>query len=114
MSERILAAAAMVAGAELVRASHERYDGSGYPDRRSGEDIPLEARIVAVCDAFNAMKDDCPYSRGIDPGEAIADLRRRSGSQCDPNVEVFCARLSTLHLELPRFDPDRVRQPERA
>ncbi len=61
------------------------------------------------------MTVDRPYRRGIDPGEAIADLRGKSGSQFDPDVvEVFCATLSTLHFELPSFDPGRVRQPGRA
>jgi two-component system, cell cycle response regulator len=113
VGERILAAApAMSAVAELVRASHERYDGSGYPDRRSGKGIPLEARIIAVCDAFHAMTADRPYHDGIDPGEAIADLRRKSGSQFDPEVvEAFCAKFGALPRWLPSLDPDPVRSP---
>ncbi len=98
VGERILAAApAMSAVAQLVRASHERYDGSGYPDRRAGQDIPLGARIIAVCDAFHAMTADRPYHDGIDPGEAIAELRRESGSQFDPEiVEAFCAKFGVV------------------
>jgi two-component system cell cycle response regulator len=113
VGERILAAApAMSAVAQLVRASHERYDGGGYPDRRSGEDIPLGARIIAVCDAFHAMTADRPYHDGIDPGEAIADLRRKSGSQFDPEVvEAFCAEFGALPTGLPSVDPDRAPQP---
>jgi two-component system cell cycle response regulator len=103
VGERILAAApAMSAVAQLVRASHERYDGSGYPDRLSGLDIPLGARIIAVCDAFHAMTADRPYHDGIDPGEAIADLRRKAGSQFDPEVvEAFCADFETRPRGLP-------------
>jgi two-component system, cell cycle response regulator len=113
VGERILAAApAMSAVAQLVRASHERYDGSGYPDRRSGKDVPLGARIIAVCDAFHAMTADRPYRHGIDPGEAIADLRRKSGSQFDPEVvEAFCAKFGAFPLGLPSLDTDPVPQP---
>ena len=63
IGERILAAAPSLAPVgELVRSSHERYDGRGYPDGLAGEDIPLGARIIAVCDAFDAMLADRPYS----------------------------------------------------
>jgi two-component system, cell cycle response regulator len=104
VGERILAAApAMSAVAQLVRASHERFDGGGYPDRLSGKDIPLGARIIAVCDAFHAMTADRPYHQGIDPGEAIADLRRKAGSQFDPEVvEAFCANFDTLPRGMPQ------------
>jgi two-component system cell cycle response regulator len=96
VGERILAAApAMAPVAQLVRLSHERYDGLGYPDRRRGQDIPLAARIIAVCDAFHAMTSDRPYQPGIDPSEAAAELRRGAGSQFDPAVvDVFCATLA--------------------
>jgi HD-GYP domain-containing protein (c-di-GMP phosphodiesterase class II) len=91
--ERILAAAAaMVPVARLVRASHEHFDGRGYPDRRPGSEIPLGARIISVCDAFHAMTADRPYRRALDVSDAIAELRRCAGTQFDPNVvEVFCA-----------------------
>jgi diguanylate cyclase (GGDEF)-like protein len=91
--ERILAAAAaMVPVARLVRASHERFDGGGYPDRRSGSEIPLGARIIAVCDAFHAMTADRPYRRRMNPAQAILELRRVAGTQFDPDVvDVFCA-----------------------
>jgi two-component system cell cycle response regulator len=100
VGERILAAApAMVPVARLVRASHERYDGHGYPDRRSGTEIPMGARILAVCDAFHAMTSDRPYHRAIGATEAIAELRREAGGQFDPGVvEAFCTELAAGRL----------------
>jgi len=70
----------------IVRACHEKYDGTGYPDRVAGEDIPIIARIVACCDAFNAMTSDRSYRKALPVSEAIAELRRSSGSQFDPRV----------------------------
>jgi putative nucleotidyltransferase with HDIG domain len=70
----------------LVRASHERFDGLGYPDGLSGEDIPIESRIVSVCDAFNAMTTDRPYRGRRTESAARAELRRCAGSQFDPRV----------------------------
>lgn len=101
--ERILAsAAAMVPVARIVRASHERYDGNGYPDQRPGAEIPLGARIIAVCDAYDAMTSDRPYRRGMDPADAVAELRRAAGTQFDPDVvEVFCTEFTARHLRLP-------------
>ena len=62
IGESILSASpALVPVAELVRASHERFDGTGYPDGKAGNDIPLGARIVAVCDAYDAMTSDRAY-----------------------------------------------------
>jgi two-component system, cell cycle response regulator len=92
IGERILAAApAMVPVARLVRSSHERWDGDGYPDRLSGEQIPLGSRIIAVCDAFDAMVSNKPYRRSMDSAEALAELRRCGGSQFDPAlVLLFC------------------------
>ena len=82
IGERIVAAApALGPVAKLVRASHERWDGDGYPDRTAGEDIPLGARIVAVCDAYDAIVADRPYRRGRSAAEAMAELaalRRRA------------------------------------
>ena len=75
----------------LVRASHERWDGHGYPDGLSGEAIPLGARIVAVCDAFSAMCEDRPYGNVLCEAEALAELRRCAGTQFDPRVvRAFC------------------------
>ncbi|HEU4703391.1 MAG TPA: HD domain-containing phosphohydrolase [Conexibacter sp.] len=93
IGDRILGAApAMRPVAEIVRASHERWDGAGYPDGLAGERIPLGARIVSVCDAFHAMTTPRPYQRTLAPAEALEELRRCAGSQFDPAVvDAFCA-----------------------
>jgi HD-GYP domain-containing protein (c-di-GMP phosphodiesterase class II) len=70
----------------LVRSCHERYDGGGYPDRLAGETIPIEARIVACCDAFNAMTTDRPYRNALSLDDAHAELRRNRATQFDPDV----------------------------
>ncbi|MBN1461249.1 MAG: HD-GYP domain-containing protein [Armatimonadetes bacterium] len=71
---------------EVVLHHHERYDGSGYPDGLAGEQIPLEARIVNVADAFDAMLSNRPYRRALSLASAISELRKGSGSQFDPDV----------------------------
>jgi diguanylate cyclase (GGDEF)-like protein len=92
IGERIVIAAPSLAfTAELIRASHERYDGTGYPDRVARDDIPLGARIIAVCDAYGAMTATRAYSDAVSEAEAIDELRRCSGTQFDPQVvEAFC------------------------
>ena len=70
----------------IVRSSHERWDGSGYPDGLSGSKIPVESSIVCCCDAFNAMTTDRSYRAAMSLGEALAELRANSGSQFDPRV----------------------------
>jgi diguanylate cyclase (GGDEF)-like protein len=96
IGERIVAAApALSAVARLVRASHERWDGGGYPDRTQGEDIPLGARIVAVCDAYDAIVADRPYRRARSSAEALAELHRCAGTQFDSAVvDAFAAALA--------------------
>jgi diguanylate cyclase (GGDEF)-like protein len=87
IGERIIGAApALAPAARLVRSTHERFDGSGYPDGVAGEQIPLGARIIAVCDAFTAMTSSRPYAAQRTLPEAIAELRRCAGSQFDPAV----------------------------
>jgi diguanylate cyclase (GGDEF)-like protein len=70
----------------IVRACHERWDGKGYPDGLGGEDIPVEARIVFVCDAFHAMTTDRPYRDALPESEAIRRMKLASGTQFDPAV----------------------------
>ncbi|WP_438318081.1 HD domain-containing phosphohydrolase [Candidatus Caldatribacterium sp. SIUC1] len=72
--------------ARIVRHHHERFDGLGYPDGLAQEAIPLESRIVAVVDAFEAMTSDRPYRRAMGIAEAIAELKRCAGTQFDPEV----------------------------
>ena len=77
---------------KAVRSHHERYDGGGYPDGLSGEEIPLLGRILAVCDAFSAMITERPYRARISPEEARQELHARRGEQFDPAlVDAFLA-----------------------
>jgi diguanylate cyclase (GGDEF)-like protein len=83
---RILSNAGLTDIAQWVRAHHERMDGYGYPDALSAENIPLEARILAVADAYEAMIADRPYRAGMAPEDAREELERCAGSQFDPAV----------------------------
>jgi HD-GYP domain-containing protein (c-di-GMP phosphodiesterase class II) len=74
----------------IIRACHERWDGNGYPDGLAGKAIPLEARVIFVCDAFDAMVTDRPYRKALTEGEAVRRLKLSSGTQFDPQiVEAF-------------------------
>ncbi|HYP41277.1 MAG TPA: HD domain-containing phosphohydrolase, partial [Chloroflexia bacterium] len=64
----------------------ERWDGRGYPDMLKGEDIPLESRILAICDAAEAMASDRPYRKGMSLTEMLAEIKRCAGTQFDPEV----------------------------
>jgi HD-GYP domain-containing protein (c-di-GMP phosphodiesterase class II) len=70
----------------IVRACHEHYDGSGYPDALSADDIPIESRIILCCDAYDAMTTDRPYRKRLSHEVAIARLKEASGTQFDPTV----------------------------
>jgi two-component system, cell cycle response regulator len=106
VGERILRRApALARAAALVRASHERHDGAGYPDGLAGEDIPLGARIVAVSDAFAGMTAERAWRPSYTPREALAELQRCAGSQFDPRVvAAFCA-VAEAHLMTPPAVP---------
>ena len=98
IGERIVAAApALGAAARLVRSSHEAWDGRGYPDALAGVEIPLGARIIAVCDAFDAMTSDRPYSAAKTVDEALAELRRCSGTQFDPAIVAVFEDVAITH-----------------
>ena len=71
---------------DIVKHHHERYDGTGYPDKLKGEGIPLSARIVCVADSYDAMTSDRPYRAALDRAEAISELRKHAGSQFDPEL----------------------------
>jgi HD-GYP domain-containing protein (c-di-GMP phosphodiesterase class II) len=87
IGERIVGAAPALADiAPLVRATHERWDGHGYPDGLAAYAIPLAARIVAVCDAYDAMITERPYQRAMAPASALQEMRRCAGTQFDPDV----------------------------
>ena len=107
IGERILLAAPSLAPtAELVRSSHEAFDGTGYPDKLTGEEIPLGARIIAVCDAFDAMTSTRAYRGARSVGDAIAELRRCAGTQFDPDVvEVFCELVEGHDIALALLSP---------
>ena len=86
----------------IVRHCHERWDGRGYPDGNAGEDIPLEARIVFVCDAYHAMTTDRPYRKRLSHPEAVRRLLDAAGTQFDPRV---------VKAALAVIDEDRAAQP---
>src|SRR4051794_656499 len=107
VGERILAAAPSLSPvARIVRASHERWDGSGYPDGLEGDQIPLASRIIAACDAYHAMTSDRPYQDAVPKRAALAELRRCAGSHFDPRVvDVLCAEIqSGATAELPAVE----------
>lgn len=87
---------AMTGIAQIVRHHHERFDGSGYPDRLAGDDVPLGARIIAIADALSAMTNDRPYRAAIALEPAWEEILRNSGGQFDPAVvEVFGTMVET-------------------
>jgi HD-GYP domain-containing protein (c-di-GMP phosphodiesterase class II) len=84
-----------------VRNHHERWDGTGYPDKMTSDEIPLAARIVAIADAFDAMATDRPYKKALPLEECEAVLRKTAGKMYDPElIEVFVGRhLGALYRE---------------
>jgi diguanylate cyclase (GGDEF)-like protein len=94
LGERILEPIAQLADVgRIVRSCHERFDGTGYPDHLAGDRIPIESRIIFVCDAFHAMTTDRPYRRAMSTEVAIARLREGAGWQFDPLVVETCLRV---------------------
>jgi HD-GYP domain-containing protein (c-di-GMP phosphodiesterase class II) len=95
--ERILkqVGGALARVARYVRSSHEHYDGNGYPDGLAGESIPIESRIVTVCDAYSAMTTDRPYRAAKPVDEALEELRDHAGTQFDPQIVSALERVLT-------------------
>jgi hypothetical protein len=84
-----------------VRHSHERWDGGGYPDGLRGEEIPLASRIIFCADAYDAICTNRPYRRAVSPAEGLAEIRRSSGTQFDPQVVEALARAVRPQLHRP-------------
>lgn len=93
MSERIIAAARLDAVLPVVRHHHERWDGKGYPDGLAGKDIPLESRILAVCNAFELITSGSPWAEPRSVASALGELESLAGTQFDPDVVNRFARL---------------------
>jgi diguanylate cyclase (GGDEF)-like protein len=110
IGERIIAAAAGLDDvAHAVRSTHERWDGRGYPDGLAGTEIPLAARIIAICDAYSAITSNRPYRDARTRSQAIVELRSHAGSQFDPQlVELFTTRV------LPALDREPTPLSDRA
>jgi two-component system, cell cycle response regulator len=101
VGERIVASAASLRdAAPIVRASHERWDGAGYPDGVAAEAIPLGARIIAVCDAYDAMITNRPYRTRMSEPAALRELRRCSGTQFDPRVVAAFERVMARRADI--------------
>lgn len=117
----------VVIGAQLLESSHtlhdlipavlyhhERWDGKGYPEGLAGEEIPLEARILAVADVVDTMASDRPYKRGLSPAEILAELQRCSGTHFDPQVVEAFVRVIRRRGERFIVNSARRVEPDRA
>lgn len=107
MADQVLAAAQMVSEVPqlmpilpIVRNIHERWDGTGYPDRLAGEGIPILARVIAIADAFDAMTSDWPYRRALSTAKAFTELEANAGTQFDPRLIAAFLRLQPRVSEL--------------
>ncbi len=99
VGQRILSASpALRRVGEIVRATHERWDGAGYPDRLVAEEIPLPPRLIAVCDAFDAMTSTRAYRPPLTVAEAIAELERCSGKQFEPALVMAFVAAATARI----------------
>ena len=97
-----------------VRSHHEHFDGTGYPDGLAGEAIPIEARIMAVADAFDAMTSNRPYRDSLPEEDALAELRQNAGTHFDPRVVAAFERIyPAVKRTLQNLRP-RTREAEEA
>ena len=106
IGQRIAAAApALAPVADVIRSSHERYDGGGYPDGLAGGDIPLGSQVVFVCDSFHAMTTDRPYRKAMSATDATEELRRHADSQFNSVVvDAFTASYASRARVAPTAD----------
>ena len=85
--------------AEYILCHHERWDGNGYPQKLSGEEIPLLSRIISVADAYDAMTSDRPYRKRMEKKEAVMEIKRNMGTQFDPKIaEIFITEVLRQNL----------------
>jgi putative nucleotidyltransferase with HDIG domain len=84
----------------IIRHHHEYYDGRGYPDKLKGNAISLEARIVAVADAIEAMSSDRPYRKALEPSRVIDELRKHAGTQFDPRITKFAIEILEAQIRV--------------
>ena len=115
MQEHVEVGARMVASvkglahlAPLVRATHERWDGEGYPDGLEGEEIPLASRIVHVCDAWYAMTSNRPYREALDVETRIREFQSNTGKQYDPRVVLALVEFLKSRYLLPSDEAERM------
>ena len=108
IGERILASVPFLAPlGPIVRAEHERWNGTGYPDGLKGEEIPIEARIIHACDALHAMASDRAYRKALPMAEIVAESQKETGQQFDP-------RVAGVLLELIESEPPHIAAPAQA
>jgi two-component system cell cycle response regulator len=112
IGQRVLEAApALGEVAKLVRSTHERWDGSGYPDSLAGRDIPLGSRVILICDAYNAITEGRPFRAARSNEQALAELAAGAGTQFDPQlVKTFTEKVIPA-LERERYGTPAVSQP---
>jgi len=112
IGQRVLdAAPALGEVAQLVRSTHERWDGEGYPDGLSGRDIPLGSRVILICDAYNAMTEGRPFRAARSNEQALEELRLEAGTQFDPELVKAFAEKVMPALERERYGVPAVNQP---
>lgn len=90
---------------DIIKHHHEHYDGSGYPDKLKGEDIPLLARIIAITDAYDSMVSNRAYRKSMEPEQAMKILEEMSGKQFDPELtKIFIEILPSIMFQIKEFD----------